>query len=84
MMNGRVESCRKDDIYDYRRVCWGYLEHPLSDWDRQFVEKAYESVKYRQLLIYVHPRGSSKWYYDMLQALVILAVGMEQGLIKKR
>lgn len=62
----------------------GYLEHPLSDWDRQFVEKAYESVKYRQLLIYVHPRGSSKWYYDMLQALVILAVGMEQGLIKKR
>ena len=40
----------------------GYLEHPLSDWDRQFVEKAYEAVKYRQLLIYVHPRGSSKWY----------------------
>lgn len=62
----------------------GYLEHPLSDWDRQFVEKAYEAVKYRQRLIYVHPRGCSKLYYDMLQALVILAVGMEQGLIKKR
>lgn len=62
----------------------GYLEHPLSDWDRQFVETAYESVKYKQQLIYVHPRGSSKWYYDILQALVVLAVGMEQGLIKKK
>lgn len=62
----------------------GYLEHPLSDWDRQFVETAYESVKYKQQLIYVHPRGSSKLYYDMLQALVVLAVSMEQGLIKKR
>lgn len=62
----------------------GYLEHPLSDYDRQFVEKAYESVKYRQLLIYVHPRGCSKLYYDMLKALVVLAVGMECGLIKKK
>lgn len=62
----------------------GYLEHPLSDWDRQFVETAYESVKYKQQLIYVHPRGSSKRYYDILQSLVVLAVGMEQGLIKKK
>lgn len=23
MTNGRVESCRKDDVYDYRRVCRG-------------------------------------------------------------
>lgn len=62
----------------------GYLEHPLSDWDKQLVEKMYESVKYGQQLFYISPRGCSKLYYDMLQALVILAVGMEQGLIKKR
>ena len=62
----------------------GYLEHPLSDLDRQFVEKTYESVKYRRQLFYIPPRGCSKLYYDMLQALVVLAVGMEQGLIKKR
>lgn len=61
-----------------------YLEHPLSDWDRQFVEKAYEAVKYRRRLFYIPPRGCSKLYYDMLQALVVLAVSMEQGLIKKR
>lgn len=23
MTNGKVESCRKDDVYDYRRVCRG-------------------------------------------------------------
>lgn len=62
----------------------GYLEHPLSDWDRQFVEKMYESVKYRQQLFYIPPRGRNRSYYVILQALVILAVGMEQGLIKKR
>lgn len=62
----------------------GYLEHPLSDWDRQFVEKTYEAVKYKQQLIYIRPRGCSKWYYDTLQALVVLAVGMERGLIKKK
>lgn len=62
----------------------GYLEHPLSDWDRQFVEKAYEAVKYRQSLIYIHPRGCSKLYYCMLQTLVVLAVSMERGLIKKK
>ena len=62
----------------------GYLEHPLSDLDRQFIEKTYESVKYRRRLFYILPRGCSKLYYDMLQALVVLAVGMEQGLIKKR
>ena len=62
----------------------GYLEHTLSDLDRQFVEKTYESVKYRRQLFYIPPRGCSKLYYDMLQALVVLAVGMEQGVIKKR
>lgn len=62
----------------------GYLEHPLSDLDKQFVEKTYESVKYRRQLSYIPPRGCSKLYYDMLQALVVLAVSMEQGLIKKR
>ena len=62
----------------------GYLEHPLSDWDRQFVETAYESVKYRRQLFYIPPRGCNRSYYVILQALVILAVGMEQGLIKKR
>lgn len=30
----------------------GYLEYPLSDWDKQFVEKTYESVKYRRQLFY--------------------------------
>lgn len=64
----------------------GYLEHPLSDWDKQLVEKMYESVKYRRQLFYIPipPRGCSKLYYDMLQALVVLAVGMECGLIKKK
>lgn len=61
-----------------------YLEHPLSDYDRQFVEKAYEAVKYRQSLIYIHPRGCNRSYYLILQALVVIAVGMEQGLIKKK
>lgn len=62
----------------------GYLEHPLSDLDKQFVEKTYESVKYRRQSFYISPRGSNRSYYVILQALVILAVGMEQGLIKKR
>lgn len=62
----------------------GYLEHPLSDWDKQFVEKAYESIKYRRQLFYILPRGCNRSYYLILQALVVLAVGMEQGLIKKK
>lgn len=61
-----------------------YLEYPLSDWDKQFVEKAYESVKYKQLLIDIHPRGCNKSYYNILQSLVVIAVAMEQGLIKKK
>lgn len=61
-----------------------YLEHPLSDWDKQFVEKAYEAIKYRRQLFYILPRGCGKSYYLILQTLVILAVGMEQGLIKKK
>lgn len=62
----------------------GYLEHPLSDLDTQFVEKTYESVKYRRQSFYIPPRGCNRSYYVILQALAILAVGMEQGLIKKR
>lgn len=61
-----------------------YLEHPLSDWDKQFVEKAYESIKYRRQLFYIPPRGCNRSYYLILQALVVIAVGMEQGLIKKK
>lgn len=62
----------------------GYLEHPLSDWDKQFVEKTYESVKYRRQSFYIPPRSCNRSHYVILQALVILAVGMEQGLIKKK
>lgn len=62
----------------------GYLEHPLSDYDRRFVEKAYESVKYKRTLFYIPPRGWNRSYYSILQSLVILAVAMEQGLIKKK
>lgn len=61
-----------------------YLEHPLSDLDKQFVEKAYESIKYRRQLFYILPRGCNRSYYLILQALVVIAVGMEQGLIKKK
>lgn len=61
-----------------------YVEHPLSDWDKQFVEKAYESIKYGQQLLYIPPRGCSRSYYAILQSLVVIAVAMEQGLIKKK
>lgn len=57
--------------------------HPLSSWQKEFVEKFYDAVKNNKQLFYLTPRCNSRYSLKTLEALVVIAVAQEQGLIKK-
>lgn len=57
--------------------------HPLSPWQKEFIEKFYDAVKNDKQLFYLPPRCNSRFSLKTLEALVVIAVAQERGLIKK-
>lgn len=68
------------DIVEYvEKVC----EFTLSDYQKDFVRKCYDAGKNNKQLLYIPPRVNSKFSFDLLQAIVIIILGQERGLLKK-
>lgn len=59
-------------------------DFPLTDFQKEFVVKAYDAAKNKNCLYYIPPRGSSKFSFDILQAIVIMIVAQESGLLNKK
>lgn len=56
----------------------------LTDFQKDFLNKVYESVKNNQRFIYIPPRGSSRFCLDILQSLVVIVVAYERDLLKNK
>ena len=56
----------------------------LTDFQKDFLSKAYESVNNNQRLYYIPPRGSTRFSLEVLQALVVIVVAQERDLIKNK
>lgn len=57
-------------------------DFPLADYQKEFLRKSYESVKNDKRLLYIPPRGSSRFSFEFLQALTVILVANERGLVK--
>lgn len=59
------------------------VDFELLDYEKKFVEKCYESITKNNLLFYIQPRGCGKFKLSLLQAVVVMVVSDERGLLKK-
>ena len=67
------------DIAEYvEKVC----EVHLTDLQKEFVRKAYDAAKNDKRLYYVLPRCNHRFSFELLQAIVLIIVGKERGLVK--
>lgn len=67
------------DIVEFvEKVC----EFPLTDVQKEFVRKAYDAAKNDKRMYYIPPRGSQTFYFELLQAIVLIIVEKERGLVK--
>lgn len=67
------------DIVEFvEKVC----EFSLTDFQKEFVRKVYDAAKNDKRLYYVLPRYNQKISFELLQAIVIIIVGKERGLVK--
>lgn len=67
------------DIVEFvEKVC----EFQLTDLQKEFVRKIYEAMKNGETILYVPPRGCQKFNFELLRAVVIIAVAQERGLLK--
>lgn len=68
------------DIVEFvEKIC----EFPLLDFQKEYVRKIYEAIKNNEQIVYIPPRRSSKFSFELLYAIAIIAVGQERGMIKK-
>lgn len=68
------------DIIDFVQNVCGWQ---LSEFQIKFTRAAYDALKNDKALVYIPSRGSSRFWYSTLQALCILFVAYERGMIKK-
>ena len=67
------------DIVEFvEKVC----EFSLTDFQKEFVRKAYDCAKKNKRLYYVPPRCNQKFSFELLHAMILIIVGKERGLVK--
>lgn len=59
------------------------LDIELSPYLKDFANKYYEAASEGKILLYYPPRGCSKNTMQYIEALVIVMVGQDKGIIKK-
>ena len=68
------------DIVEFvERVC----NFPLLDHQKEFVRKVYDAAKNEKHLYYIPPRGSNRFSFELLQAIVLITIAQERGLLNK-
>lgn len=58
------------------------FECSLTDYQKEFLRKVYETVKDNKELIYTIPRGGQRFYFTTLYALAVIVAAQERGLLK--
>lgn len=67
------------DIVEFvEKVC----EFSLTDFQKEFIRKAYDAAKNDKRLYYVPPRYSQRSSFELLQAIILIIVGKERKLVK--
>lgn len=69
------------DIVEFvEKVC----EFSLTDFQKEFVRKAYDAAKNDKRLYYVPPRcnRNQRFRFELLQAIVLIIFGKERKLVK--
>lgn len=69
------------DILDFVQ---GICNWSLSGNQVKFIRAVYDALKNDKALVYIPSHGSSRFEYSTLQALCILFVAYERGMIKKK
>nr|WP_296955193.1 hypothetical protein [uncultured Mediterraneibacter sp.] len=59
------------------------LGRSLSVWQKDYLEKVYDSYKKSMCIMIIPPRGCSKFSYDFLYSIAVLKVADERGYFKK-
>lgn len=67
------------DIAEYVEKVWGV---PLLGCQKDFVRKVYAAGKNDERLYYIPPRGTSSFRLELLQAIVLIIIAKEKGLVK--
>lgn len=66
------------DVVEFaEKVCGCFL----SEYDREFLRKSYDTIKNNKQTIYIPARGSSKFKCSTLQNIAIIKVAQERGLL---
>lgn len=79
----QTESHKEDDmdiVEHIEKVC----NFPLLDCQKDFVRKAYDAAKNEKRLYYIPPRGSNRFSFELLQAIVLITIAQERGLLDKK
>ena len=58
------------------------VNFPLRNYQKEFLRKAYECIKTNRTLILSPPRCNSRFSYEILQAIAIIAVSSERNQLK--
>lgn len=58
------------------------VNFPLTDYQKEFLRKVYECIKMNQTLFYFPPRCNSRFSYEILQAIAIIAGASERNQLK--
>lgn len=69
----------KMDIVDHVEKVLG---SPLLECQKDFVRKVYDAGKNGKRLYYIPPRGTPPFRLELLQAIVLITIGKEEGLVK--
>ena len=57
---------------DIVEFCEKVLDHPLLDYQKDFIKEVYEATKDGKQLVYIPHRGGDRFTLQLLQALVII------------
>ena len=67
------------DIVDHVEKVWGF---PLLEYQKDFVRKVYDAGKNDKHLYYIPQRGTPSFRLELLQAIVLVIIGEEEGLVR--
>lgn len=67
---------------DIAKIIEPFCNFPLTDWQREYVQKLYEAEMEGKRVVYcMLPRGTSRHTTEVIHALVMLIVAEEKSLV---
>ena len=65
---------------DIANIIDSFCNFSLTDWQREYVQKLYDAeMEGNHLVYYIPPHGTSRHTTEVIHALVILAIALQEG-----